>query len=199
MNNLRNFRADLKMQQAVLTLMVHQLITAEEMENQILMFAKLDTNKDGLLQKEEIIAGFKEIIGEQVQDEEVDEIMAQADLNCNGEIDYSEWLVATLDRTLINEFKLKMAFQYFNKSGNGKISLDELKEVMANNGVKQNEDLEEEVYQDILDEADEKHDGVIDFEEFSNMMKKVYSHDVSKVSAHVVNPKGGQLRAHSNS
>ena len=64
MNNLRNFRADLKMQQAVLTLMVHQLITAEEMENQILMFAKLDTNKDGLLQKEEIIAGFKEIIGD---------------------------------------------------------------------------------------------------------------------------------------
>ena len=97
MNNLRTFRADLKMQQAVLTFMIHQLISAKEMEEQIRMFSKLDVNKDGMLQREELIAGFKEIYGE-VQEEEVDEIMALADLNGNGELDYSEWLVATLNR-----------------------------------------------------------------------------------------------------
>jgi len=121
------------------------------------------------------------VLGDEVTEEEVDEIMNLADLNCNGELDYSEWLVSTLDRSLINDTKLKQAFQYFNKSGNGKISLDELKEVMANNGVKQNEGLEDEVYEDILMEADEKRDGVIDFEEFSNMMRKIYSMDDSSI------------------
>jgi len=37
--------------------------------------------------------------------------MALADLNGNGELDYSEWLVATAKRDqIINDKKLKQAF-----------------------------------------------------------------------------------------
>ena len=58
--------------------------------------------------------------------------MAIADLNGNGELDYSEWLVATLKRSdMINTKKLKQAFTYFDKDASGKISLDELKEAVA--------------------------------------------------------------------
>jgi len=49
MNNLRTFNAQLKLQQSVLTLMIHQLLSAEEMEDQKKLFARLDLNKDGLL------------------------------------------------------------------------------------------------------------------------------------------------------
>jgi len=40
-------------------------------------------------------------------------------------------------------------------------------------GNMQNEGLDEQVFKDILDEVDEKKDGVLDFEEFQNMMKKL--------------------------
>ena len=49
MNNFRFFNANLKLQQSVLTLMVNQLIADEEMEDQKKMFARLDTNQDGVL------------------------------------------------------------------------------------------------------------------------------------------------------
>lgn len=98
--------------------------------------------------------------------------MAIADLNGNGELDYSEWLVATLKRSdMINTKKLKQAFTYFDKDGSGKISLDELKEAMQGNG----QDLDDDVFRDIMAEGDENGDGEIDFEEFKNMMKKLLS------------------------
>ena len=103
----------------------------------------------------------------------MDEIMAVADLNGNGELDYSEWLVATLKRSeIINTKRLKQAFQYFDKDGSGKISLDELKEAMGSNG----QDLDDGVWEDIMAEGDENGDGEIDFDEFKKMMKKLLGH-----------------------
>jgi len=70
-----------------------------------------------------------------VVEAEVDEIMALADLNGNGELDYSEWLVATSKRSeMLNGKKLHQAFMYFDKDGSGTISLDELKEAMGTAG-----------------------------------------------------------------
>jgi hypothetical protein len=46
------------------------------------------------LSRQELIDGFKRIFGDVVESE-IDEIMAIADLNGNGELDFSEWLVAT--------------------------------------------------------------------------------------------------------
>ena len=90
--------------------MVHQLISADEMEDQKKIFALLDTNKDGTLQREELIAAFQEVYGKVVE-AEVDEIMALIDLNGNGVVDYSEWLVATVKiEEIVKVKKLKMAF-----------------------------------------------------------------------------------------
>jgi len=65
-------------------------------------------------------------------EEEVDKILRVADIDGSGEIDYSEWLVATLNRrSLISDEKLQIAFSFFDKDGNGSISVDELKEVLG--------------------------------------------------------------------
>jgi len=110
MNNLRGFNAHMKLQQAVLTLMIHQLVSAEEMDDQKRMFAKLDTNQDGFLERSEIANGFKEIYGE-VAEEEIDEVMNLADMNGNGRLDFSEWLVASIKHEhILDEVKLKQAF-----------------------------------------------------------------------------------------
>ncbi len=64
------------------------------MEDQKNLFTQLDVNNDGVLSRQELIDGFKRIFGDVVESE-IDEIMAIADLNGNGELDFSEWLVAT--------------------------------------------------------------------------------------------------------
>ena len=111
--------------------------------------------------------------------------MALADLNGNGELDYSEWLVATSKRNdLMNEPRLRLAFDYFDKDKSGAISLEELKNAMGESGVQSNEELAEGVWEDILAEADENGDGEIDFVEFKNMMKKM-------VQSNNMEPNGG--------
>ena len=174
LNNLKNFNARMKLQQAVITLMIHQLISPQEMEDQKRLFTRLDYNYDGVLDRDELIVGFRAIFG-QVNENEVDEIMADVDLNGNGQIEYSEWLVATTKREhLLNEQKLRQAFRYFNKAGNGRISLLELKEVMGggmNPGEGSNANLDEQVYRDIMAEVNGEGIDGIDFSKFKSMMK----------------------------
>ena len=49
---------------------------------------------------------------------EVDKIMLQADADGSGVIDYSEWVVATINKNkLLSNEKLEAAFQLFDKVG----------------------------------------------------------------------------------
>ena len=91
----------------------------------------MDANNDGKLSREELIDGYRNIYGELAEDE-VDKIMRAADIDGSGEIDYSEWLVATVNKkNLISDEKLTTAFKFFDKDGSGSISIDELKEVLG--------------------------------------------------------------------
>ena len=102
------------------------------------VFTILDTNRDGFLQRSELIQGFRSILGE-VFDGELDDIMALADLDGDGELGFSEWLVGSSRRqNLINEKRLRQAFSYFDKENKGEITLQELKETMCENGADSN-------------------------------------------------------------
>jgi calcium-dependent protein kinase len=49
-------------------------------------------------------------------EKEVDKIFKQADVDGNGEIDYSEWQVATINKyDVLQEEKLRGAFELFDK------------------------------------------------------------------------------------
>jgi len=70
-----------------------------------------------------------------------------ADIDGSGEIDYSEWLIATMNKkNLISEDKVRNAFNFFDKDGSGSISVDELKEVL---GVKKRL-VDEEVWNELI-------------------------------------------------
>lgn len=128
-----------------------------------------------MLEKDELLEGFAQILGS-IHETEIDDIIANIDLNSNGQIEFSEWLVATAKRDeILKDERLKQAFQYFNKSGNGKISLLELKDVMGSNGqaVNENANLDDQVYKDIIAEVDEDNDGEINYQDFKNMMLKL--------------------------
>lgn len=64
------------------------------------------------------------------------------------------------------EFWPRSTFQVFDKDGDGKISMAELKTVMANLG----ENLTNDEIEEMIREADADGDGEVDYEEFVKMM-----------------------------
>ena len=72
--------------------------------------------------------------------------MRAVDTDGSGEIDYSEWIVATTDkRRLLTDEKLKVAFKVFDQDGGGSISSSEIKEIL---GVGKN--IDENVWNQII-------------------------------------------------
>ena len=97
LKNLKDFHADKKLQQATVTYLVNQLAHKDDLSELQKAFKALDKNSDGKLSREELIEGYKKIYGE-LAEEEVDKILQRVDANGSGEIDYSEWIVATINK-----------------------------------------------------------------------------------------------------
>lgn len=58
--------------------------------------------------------------------------MKIADTDGSGEIDYSEWIVATTDKKkLLSNQKMETAFNLFDRDGSGSISAQEVKDVLG--------------------------------------------------------------------
>ena len=84
------------------------------------------------------------------------------DVDHSGEIDFSEFVTATVNRgNLLQDEKLKAAFAVYDKDGSGSISTDEIKEVLGVGG-----NISEEVWAQIVSEIDENGDGEVSFDEF---------------------------------
>lgn len=92
----------------------------------------------------------------------------KVDADGSGEIDYSEFVVATMnDKALLSSDKLQTAFKMFDKDGGGTISNDEIKQILSFG-----QNLDEKVINDIIMQVDANGDGEISFDEFAEMMKK---------------------------
>lgn len=95
--------------------------------------------------------------------------MNSLDRNCNGAIDYTEFLVAASNKeTLLTDINLKFAFNMFDKDKNGTISRQELRSHFETY-----EKKEDALWNEIFAEVDQNGDGEITYEEFSESMKKV--------------------------
>ena len=169
LDNLKGFSATQKLQQAPLSMMVQNMVTKEEQGRLQKVFIALDKNQDGYLQYDELLQGFTELYGEDHAKEEVDRIFALVDVDHSGEIDFSEFVTASVNKdNLLQEGKLKAAFQYYDKDGSGSISVDEIKGVL---GVGKN--ISKAVWDQVVLEVDENGDGEVSFEEFKIMMKSL--------------------------
>jgi calcium-dependent protein kinase len=62
-------------------------------------FKSIDTDNSGTLSREELIEGYCRLFGEEVEDieAEVDRIMSEVDTDHSGEIDYTEFVIATMN------------------------------------------------------------------------------------------------------
>lgn len=163
LTNLQNFNAQSKLKQATYAFIASQLLSKQEKEQIDRVFRAMDLNGDGKLQKDEIKKGYAEFFGRQLTDQEVDELFAKVDADGSGEIEYSEFVVATLnEKNLLSNNKLQTAFKMFDKDGGGTISVDEIKEVLSFG-----QNLDENIIQQIIKQVDANGDGEISYEEFS--------------------------------
>lgn len=78
-------------------------------------FKALDTNGDGVLSREEIVQGYCKIMSEEEAEQEVNRIMSQVDIDKSGFIDYTEFILATMDKKkAINKERLQESFNLFD-------------------------------------------------------------------------------------
>ena len=170
LTNMRKFRAERKLQQAALSYMVNHLLSKEEKQDLTEMFQKFDKNNDGVLSKEEIMEGFKNILGEVEAQAEVDRIMKDIDIDNDGQIDYNEFIMAAVNRQQVfNKDKLEATFKMFDEDGNGFISNDEIKSLFQGLGSDS-----ENIVNEIVKQVDENNDGQISMTEFKNMILKMF-------------------------
>jgi calcium-dependent protein kinase len=160
---LAGFRTQSKLQKAVSVYIISQFVENSHFEQLRDVFMHIDKNGDGFLSIEEVKQAaerFEFMINP-------DEVIKMCDVDKNGYINYSEFLAATVNRsTAYSRKNLQNAFRRFDRNGDGKIDLGELKEALGT----QNCDT---MFQLMIEEADLNGDGVIDFDEFVQHMIKL--------------------------
>lgn len=158
-----------KLQQAALMYLATQMIGNQEKAKLQEIFVAMDKNADGKLSREELIKGYSHIEPSAADVEaKVDEMMRNLDIDHSGFIDYSEFIVALMDKKkMLSKENLKQAFDLFDKDGNGTLTTDEIRSIL---GVGKN--MSEKVWEEIIREVDTNNDGIVSFEEFQRMMDK---------------------------
>jgi len=166
-HHLRSFRAHSKLKKVALAVVAQQLPHGKVEELQQI-FKALDTNGDGKLSVDEIRAGLSR--SGVAFPENIEELVKNVDMNRSGSLDYTEFIAASLDQKMyLQEDVCWAAFRAFDLDGDGKITKEELRRVLSNDDVQHAVPIEK--MQGIIEEVDANGDGVIDFEEFSAMMR----------------------------
>eukprot|EP00922_Rhytidocystis_sp_ex-Travisia-forbesii_P049190 GHVS01073259.1.p1 GENE.GHVS01073259.1~~GHVS01073259.1.p1 ORF type:complete len:657 (-),score=105.06 GHVS01073259.1:698-2668(-) len=171
LDNFRAFRALSKLKKAALTVIAQQM-NEGEISMLKTTFMALDENGDGTLTVQEIRRGLRNSGLKEIP-ADLDLLMQEVDSDGSGVIDYTEFIAASLDkRQYIQEDVCWAAFRVFDLDANGKISPEELLQVLGSEsvqGVFSHQDMAE--IQAMINEVDADGDGHIDFDEFMTMMR----------------------------
>jgi len=146
-------------------------LTKEQLEELREAFKAYDQNGDGILTLAEI-AGVMKNLGQNPSIPELRSMMNKVDANSDGEISFEEFCQLMAIRNAhnqpISEESLKGVFNRFDHDKSGQINTSELKAAMESLGYHLNDKEVEEM----LKQADVSGDGLLDWEEFRDMIMK---------------------------
>ena len=176
--NLINYRSDNILRCAVIAYLVHNNTQLNQAHDAIKLFNNIDENGDGKISKEELFNGLQSYLaseGDKLK-QDVELIFRHLDTDHNGYIEYEEFIRAAVDKEyFLNGDFIKFAFNYFDRDGNGNITLEEVKNLFYQNEKNKTNVKAQEQLQKCFDENDINHDGSLSFDEFVKMMKNIIS------------------------
>lgn len=159
--------------------------SSEDLEILKKMFIKLDTDRSGTLNIDEIRKGMDEIetLGlsggssakrssskDKSSIAEYREMMMSLDKNGDGVISFDEFIAAAVDKVaLLNQKNIMSAFQLIDKDNSGAITIDELRDAFETEGHEKDGAL----WMKIMSEVDKDHDNEISQQEFFDAMTAV--------------------------
>jgi len=131
-NNILNYSFEKKFQLAIVSYMIHNVMAKEEMKDLKILFEIFNVNKKGKLKYEDIIYGFKNLLGEIKNEKEFLKRLKKIDSEKFGYLNYDKFLIAAINKdNLIQEEKLYLTFRLFDKEDLGFIYIEELKTLLS--------------------------------------------------------------------
>ncbi|KAL4237816.1 hypothetical protein ACF0H5_002528 [Mactra antiquata] len=132
-------------------------------------FSLFDKDGDGTMTTKELGTVMRSF-GLDPSQRELQEMVAEVDVDGNGEIDFDEFLMMMAKKLndVDHEAEMKEAFEIFDRENNGFITHADLKFVMCQLGEK----LTDEEVSEMLKEADVSERGKITWNEFYAVMMK---------------------------
>lgn len=166
-NALQIYQKHQKLKKVALTFIATQIST-NDIRHLKKKFEAIDKNGDGNITLKELRDGMKDVHNK----EELIQIMLGADTDKSGTINYTEFLAATMEQSMYTrEENLRNAFGMFDQDGSGKISIEEIKNILG--ASKYQSHISDEQWEDLIKEVDIDGDGELDFEEFLKMMREM--------------------------
>ena len=143
------------------------------------MFKMLDTDNNGVLDREELQNGISDVLGP-FGNQQVNwvEFFNSLDHDKSNSINFEEFIVCARDRAvLLNRENVDNVFKMFDKNGDGAIDMDELRTLFQNqvqHDHSQSEDNDEEkCWKEIMQQCDLDGNGEISREEFQQVMENL--------------------------
>lgn len=122
------------MKEAMLAIIGSTLIDQTQLNNIMTIYKIMDSSGDGKIGSDELAMGFREILGEELTEEELKTIMENVDQDepKNGYIDFSDFLIASVhtEKKKILEY-CKTAYEIFFKNEQESIEVSDLIEILC--------------------------------------------------------------------
>ena len=168
-NNLFNYSFNSKIQQLVIAFLVHNLPSSDSSINILKLFRYFNKSGNCKLTKEELINGLYDYRDKNEVNNTVDHLFTLLDGDNNGYIEFEEFLRACIDKkTILTNTYLKYAFKFLDKEKSGTLNTAKIIKAFV---LKPNKILEA-VFNNTLNSVDHDGDGIINFEEFQQLMLK---------------------------
>ena len=98
-------------------------------------------------------------------------MMKACDLNGDGKIDYTEFIAAAYEKSLLlSSQNLRSAFDMLDEDGDGTLTKDELKKVFGGGHVSEKG---EQIWDELIASVDQDSDGMVTYAEFEAGMKSM--------------------------